>query len=714
MPRKHSDSVPAMPDLCPPRTPARPRTHGHVLHAVRALLAGLALVSLADLAAADGTPSPAARRAPQVDDLYQVLTVSDPRLSPDGRWIAYVVSRASRERDADETDLWLVSWDGARQRQLTHTSASEHSPRWSPDGRQLAFLSDRDDAEAGDQVWVMDLDGGEARQLTRHPAPIDAYAWSPDAQHVAFASVPEPAKRAATGSGPAPVVIDRLQFKRDGDGWLGDGRSQLWLAAAAGGTAVALTDGRSDAVQPTWTPDGRSIVYLTRAGPDPDAHDDWNLHRIDARAGAVPVSLTSHPGMDGDPWLDWLSGPPRVSPGGREIVYQRGGKPADLWYGLLEVGSVGIDGEAERSLTPALDRNALDPRWSADGGWIYFRLEDDGGMQLARIAATRRDSQVPASVERLSPPDYVAAEFDVGPGGRAVIVATAVYRPTELAAVTRGGLRWLTHHNDDWRASVALVGGQSVAAPVPGGGGDVHALLLEPAGPRPARGWPTLLRLHGGPVAQHQNEFDLAWQLFAGAGYAVVAPNPRGSTGRGYAWQKALFARWGEVDVQDVLALTDILVARGIADPDRLGVGGWSYGAILTNYVIASTPRFRAATSGAGIANMLAGYGTDQYVREYEAELGLPWNNTDLWLRLSYPFLQADRIRTPTLFLCGADDFNVPLHGSEQMYQALRRQGVPTQLVIYPGEDHGLDRPSFRLDRLERYLDWYARHMTAH
>lgn len=154
-------------------------------------------------------------------------------------------------------------------------------------------------------------------------------------------------------------------------------------------------------------------------------------------------------------------------------------------------------------------------------------------------------------------------------------------------------------------------------------------------------------------------------------------------------------------------------MTRGVADPDRLGVGGWSYGAILTNYVIASTPRFRAATSGAGIANMLAGYGTDQYFREYEAELGLPWNNTDLWLRLSYPFLQADRIRTPTLFLCGADDFNVPLHGSEQMYQALRRQGVPTQLVIYPGEDHGLDRPSFRLDRLERYLDWYARHMTA-
>ena len=678
-----------------------------------------ALLGIACALAGLGTSHPVAadtpaRRAPVVDDLYRIATVSDPQLSPDGERVAYVVSTSSRERDADETDLWIVGWSGGPARQLTFTSASEHSPRWSPDGRKLAFLSDRGDTEAGDQIWVLDLDGGEAVQRTRHATPITAFAWSPDGERfVATALSPAAAASPAAPAlrEPAPVVIDRLQFKRDVDGWLGEQRSQILLLDAATGAASALTDARSDAVQPAWSPDGRTLVFLTRGGADPDAHDDWNLYAIEARAGATARALTTHPGTDGDPWLDWLSGPPRFSPNGREVAYLRGGDPADLWYGLLQVGVVGVDGRNERNLTATLDRNALDPRWSRDGRWLYFRLEDDGGMQLARVAVTSAPGA--ARIERLSPAEFVAAEFDVGPAGRAVVVATAVDQPTELAAVTRGGLRWLTRHNQAWKESVTLVAASAVAAAVPGGAGDVHALLLEPSGPRPSRGWPTLLRLHGGPVSQHQNEFDLAWQLFAAAGYAVVAPNPRGSTGRGYAWQKALFARWGDVDVQDVLALTDHLVERGLADPERLGVGGWSYGSILTNYVIASTPRFRAATSGAGIANMLAGYGTDQYQREYEAELGLPWRNADTWLKLSYPFMHADRIRTPTLFLGGSEDFNVPLHGSEQMYQALRRQGVPTRLVIYPGQHHGFDRPTLRADRLHRYLDWYAQHLPA-
>lgn len=210
---------------------------------------------------------------------------------------------------------------------------------------------------------------------------------------------------------------------------------------------------------------------------------------------------------------------------------------------------------------------------------------------------------------------------------------------------------------------------------------------------------------------QHQHDFDFQLQLLAAHGYAVVAPNPRGSAGRGYAFQRALFANWGEADVPDVLAIADRVVADGIADPARLGVGGWSYGSILTNYVIATDTRFKAATSGAGMANMLGGYGVDQYVRDWETELGLPWEQTDRWLQLSRAFLHADRIRTPTLFLCGADDFNVPLPATEQMYQALRRLGVPTQLVIYPGERHQLARPSLRVDRLQRYLAWYDRYL---
>ena len=217
-----------------------------------------------------------------------------------------------------------------------------------------------------------------------------------------------------------------------------------------------------------------------------------------------------------------------------------------------------------------------------------------------------------------------------------------------------------------------------------------------------------MLRIHGGPQLQFGASFSPEWQIFAANGYAVVAANPRGSTGRGQDFAKAIYAAWGSVDVQDVLAAVDDAVSRGIADPDRLGIGGWSYGGMLTNYTIASDRRFKAATSGASISNVLAGYGTDQYIRDYEMELGKPWEKLENWMKVSYPFYHADRIVTPTLFLAGDKDFNVPHSNSEQMYQALQSQGIDTQLIIYPGQFHGLTRPSFIRDRMQRYLDWYA------
>ena len=191
----------------------------------------------------------------------------------------------------------------------------------------------------------------------------------------------------------------------------------------------------------------------------------------------------------------------------------------------------------------------------------------------------------------------------------------------------------------------------------------------------------------------------------------VVTANPRGSTGRGEVFSKAIYADWGNKDAQDVLAAVDYVVAQGLADPERLGVGGWSYGRMLTNYTIAQDKRFKAAVSGASISNIIAGYGTDQYVREYEIELGQPWRNPDVWMRVSFPFLHADRIVTPTLFLCGDKDFNVPLLNSEQMYQALKSLGRDTQLVIYPGQYHEITKPSYLRDRLERYLTWYDRYL---
>jgi dipeptidyl aminopeptidase/acylaminoacyl peptidase len=238
--------------------------------------------------------------------------------------------------------------------------------------------------------------------------------------------------------------------------------------------------------------------------------------------------------------------------------------------------------------------------------------------------------------------------------------------------------------------------------------------VVTPPDAKPGTPLPTVLFNHGGPQSQFtaaSGGWWMQWQIFAGAGYAVVSSNPRGSTGRGEAYAKALYADWGGPAVPDALAAVDDAVARNIADPRRLVVGGWSYGGMLTNYLIASDTRFRAAVSGASISNVLAGYGTDQYIRDYETELGRPWEHMDVWLRNSYPFYHNERIVTPTLFMVGDKDFNVPLLNSEQMYQALKSRGIDTRLVIYPGQYHGLKRPSFVRDRMQRWLAWYADHL---
>ena len=286
--------------------------------------------------------------------------------------------------------------------------------------------------------------------------------------------------------------------------------------------------------------------------------------------------------------------------------------------------------------------------------------------------------------------------------------ASTPNRPYEIFAVENNELRDLTKQNNAFLARIQL-GRVEETKFKSADGTEVHGFLVHPPNETAGRKSPTLLRPHGGPQSQYTNEFDFEKQLFAANGYAVVMPNPRGSTGRGTDYAMGIYASWGGVDVQDDLAAVDDAIVRGIADPERLVVGGWSYGGMSTNYLIATTTRFKAAFSGASISNILAGYGTDQYIRDYEYELGSPWAHPEVWQKISYPFLHADKIKTPTLFLCGESDFNVPLLNSEQMYQALRTLGVPTELVVYPRQFHGLKKPSYIIDRYQRYLAWYAK-----
>jgi dipeptidyl aminopeptidase/acylaminoacyl peptidase len=249
-------------------------------------------------------------------------------------------------------------------------------------------------------------------------------------------------------------------------------------------------------------------------------------------------------------------------------------------------------------------------------------------------------------------------------------------------------------------------------------GTDVHGLLVKPATYRSGRSYPLLLWVHGGPNGQDQHAlvldgYQFEHQLLAAQGYLVLRVNYRGSSGRGAAYAESIAADWCHKEVEDLLAGVDALVARGVADPARLAIGGWSYGGILTDCTIAVDRRFKAAISGAGSANQLSMYGVDQYVLQYDNELGPPWRNPAAWLKVSYPFFHADRIHTPTLFLGGGRDFNVPIAGGEQMYEALKVLGIPAQLVLYPGEHHVVTRPSFIVDLAERMTAWLARYAPA-
>jgi dipeptidyl aminopeptidase/acylaminoacyl peptidase len=314
-------------------------------------------------------------------------------------------------------------------------------------------------------------------------------------------------------------------------------------------------------------------------------------------------------------------------------------------------------------------------------------------------------------VEKLVTGERDVDAFDTDGKGHVVVLESQVQYPPEVSAVNGASLRRITHVNDEALAGITLAKVERFRAKS-GDGTPIDGFLTRPAAGPSAMRVPTVLRIHGGPVSQYSMRFDFGWQILAANGFAVVAANPRGSSGYGRAFSRAIFADWGNKDFDDVMAAVDHVVAMGVADADRLGVGGWSYGGILTDYVITKTTRFKAAISGASEVNYLANYGTDHYQRVWEAELGLPWKNTALWMKLS-PWFNIEKVTTPTLVMGGSNDWNVPILNSEQLYQALKRLGRETELVVYPAETHSIRRPSFQRDRYERYLAWYAKYLMA-
>ncbi len=639
----------------------------------------------------------------EIQDLFALANVGPPRVSPGGEWIAYTVSTTNLEEERSFTRIWMVPAEGGDPLPMTADGTSSSSPAWSPDGRYLTFTASRNGGEA--QVWALDRRGGEAVALTEVEQGVTDYQWSPDGTRLLLTiRDPEEESEEEKENAPEPPwVVDRLQFKRDYQGYLtGDRHTHLYVFHLETGELRQLTRGGWDESSGEWSPDGRQIAFVSNRTEEPDGNDNSDIWVVDADVTEPtdsPLQLTTNPGTDRSP--SW-------SPDGQWIAHlTQTDLEATMWYATSHLAIVRADGSGLRILTRELDRNPDSPRFSQDGDWIWFGLEDSGEDHIARIRPDGSDLQRPLDGS------LSASGFHFDAGTFAVRVSTHD-RPNELFVLDRADsataqLRRVTGHNDDLLARLTLGETRNVHFSSPDGT-EIEGFVTFPPDFQEGRRYPALLRIHGGPVSQYNQEFHFESQLFAANGYLVVRTNPRGSSGYGQDFSLAIFADWGNKDYEDVMAGVDFAIHRGWADPERLGVGGWSYGGILTNHVLIRTDRFKGAISGASEVLYISNYGHDHYQLVWELELGLPWegNNRETWERIS-PFNYVERITTPTLLMGGEDDWNVPILNSEQLYQALRRIGIPTQLVVYPGQGHGIRVPSYQKDRYERYLAWYDR-----
>ncbi|BEU99904.1 S9 family peptidase [Novosphingobium olei] len=658
--------------------------------------AATGLSGLAGLALAAEAPRPIT-----IDDIMAVKRLSALQCSADGRSALYTVNSVDAKKDKRRDAVWLASLTGGEPLRLTGEDESSSAPAFSPDGRWISFLSKRGDDKLA-QLWLLDRRGGEARKLGEVKGDIVDYRWSPDSRTILLTKTdPVPDGPEDDKDRPRPVVVDDVLFKRDGSGFLvAESHSHLHALDVASGKATQLTpSGASDESAAEWSPDGSQIAYFVDHAMDPAAPATQWLYVMPASGGAARL-VAKVPGVAGQA-LVW-------SADGRTISHLIGtASPKVAQYAQPHLARTDV-ATGQTQLVPSTDNLFVSQPVAMTGGRIAVIVSEDR-RELPAIV-DRSGKLQRASDGALGVTAQCGEE--AGSAGRAVI-ASSDTAPAEVYALAGGKMRALTSHNAALAQKIAWAPVRDFSAKA-SDGNDVHGMVTLPAGYAAGTRYPAVLWIHGGPNGQDAHGTDgysLMRQWLSAQGYAVLSVNYRGSSGRGDAYAHTLAADWGNKDVLDLHTAVDWAVSSGLADPDRLGVGGWSYGGILTDFLIVRDNRFKAAFSGAGEGNILALFGVDEYVQQYAQEIGAPWERPDLWIKFSEPLLKADRIKTPTLFMGGTADDNVPIAGGQQMYQALRLLGVPTQLVAYPDETHGLVRPSFQRDRLERFAAWYARYL---
>jgi dipeptidyl aminopeptidase/acylaminoacyl peptidase len=637
-------------------------------------------------------------------DVGELTGVSDPRVSPDGKQVAYVVWRIDRDDNSYRSAIWLAPLDGeGSPRQFTSGSKRDASPRWSPDGATIAFTSNRDGETA--QVHVMPVAGGEPRALTDLKEDAAQLAWSPDGSRIAFASrVPDAAYEEDDPKKRGPRRFTRLQFKLDNEGWTGDRRTHLFVVPADGsGAARQLTDGDFEDDGPAWSPDGARIAFASARDDDWDTTTLRDIYVMDADGGEP--ELVTH--------RDGYAAHPSWSPDGATIAYLY--RPG-IWDEPRhsQVAVVPAAGGERRVLTASLDRNCepyptmREPVW--DGGSLLFAAEDAGNTPLYRVAADGTGQP-----ELLIGGDRWVTGFDLA-GGRLAHSATTPTRLSELF----DGERRVTRVGEAFAAARELSEPERFVA-TSDDGTEVEAWIMRPVDAQPGQRYPTLLNVHGGPFTQYGNRFFDEFHVYTGAGYAVVYCNPRGSSGYAEEFGRAIRGPveggpgWGTRDYEDCMAVVDEAVRRfDFVDGERLGVMGGSYGGYMTSWMLGHTDRFRAGCSERSCNNFLLEGGSADIGWMFKGELGAFWfERPDAYLQVS-PSTYATNITTPLLIMHSENDLRCPVGHAEDLFTILRLRKQEVELVRFPEESHELTRsgsPAHRIQRFEILLDWFDRHL---
>ena len=681
------------------------------------------------------------KRAMTFEDVMALKSVSDAQVSPDGKWVAYVVTSTDMKENANDADIWLVSAAGGAPIRLTNNKKNDNQPRWSPNGKQIAFVSAREEKP---QIFLISPFGGEADKLTESKSGVQSFQWSPDGGRIAFVAPQEPTpdeEKRLKDKDDAQVIDKNFKFGR------------IWVIDVTTRKAVEIVKEDYHASDPQWSPDGRLIAFVSNPTPKADDGVLSDIWVIDATSAVSPdvVALKNKLGqlVDSLPGLEAKAGPsyfrlmevqgqivavqreigqksglrkvsdndgpdasPRWSPNQKHIAYlSRDLKTADVGQLRLMVTPVG--GGAPRSLTSNFLYQPGAPKWSADGQTIYFSSSVRTTSQLFSVSASGGDPKQLSTVKGV----MGQVSFS-GDGSVLAFTKSDTQHPDDVyvsKAFPIADPVKLTNHNPQARAYA--MGASEVITWKSKDGMEIEGLVIYPVGYQSGRRYPTIALIHGGPAGVWAQGFPGSWGNFghvlAGKGWVAFYPNVRGSSGYGEKFLASNVRDWGGGDYQDIQTGLDNLIARGIADPDKLGQAGWSYGGYMTAWTLTQTNRFKAVMVGAGLTNMFSMYSTNDLQRTLEGYFGAqPWDDLEAYRRASaMSFIK--QARTPTLILHGASDVRVPPSQAQELYMGLRKNGVPVEMVLFPREPHGLQEPRHRLDKMRREYAWFSKYVLG-